>query len=239
MAREYAQLRHDLWNDDDWLDLTVPAQHLYMTLLSDARLTYCGVTSWHPGRIAQRSAENPTNATFLAAQELSYAYFIVVDEETEEVLIRSYLRHEPILKNPRLAVTMANDHATVGSRKIRAALVFELQRLKKENPDWPAWEKPQVKTILRQKAISAREMVTDLEQGAATYLPSLLGSGLGSAIGNGPEAFTPRLQQKRATATSTETSSNEDAVDSDESSPQARGARADRSDKASRIEEAS
>lgn len=224
MAREYGQLRHDIWNDDDWLDLTVPAQHLYMTLLSDPTLSYCGVTDWRPGRIAQRAGENPTAATILAGQELSYAYFIVVDEDTEEVLIRSYLRHDPILKNPRLAVTMANDYGTVGSRKIRAALVHELLRLKKENPEWAAWEKPQVKTILRQNAVNPREMVTDLAQGSATYLPSLLPNdlpnGLGVVSSDSDLAFTPRLQQQRATATGTGTSTKADAADSSTSYPQ-------------------
>ncbi len=45
MAKEYGQLRHDIWSDDDWLNLTVPAQHLYMTLLADPTLNYCGVES--------------------------------------------------------------------------------------------------------------------------------------------------------------------------------------------------
>lgn len=220
MAREYGQLRHDIWNDDDWLNLTVPAQHLYMTLLSDPTLTYCGVTDWRPGKIAQRAAENSAADTTIAAQELSYAYFLVVDEDSEEVMIRSYLRHDPILKNPRLAVTMSKDYGTIGSRKIRAALVFELQRLRKENPDWAAWDKPQVKTILRQNSVNPREMVTDLTQGAATYLPSLLGSGLPSGIGKDDLAFTSGLQQQRATATTTGTSTKEDGVDSVESYPQ-------------------
>lgn len=232
MAREYGQLRHDIWNDDDWLDLTVPAQHLYMTLLSDPTLSYCGVTDWRPGRVAQRAADNPTRATILAAQELSYAYFIVVDEETEEVLIRSYLRHDPILKNPRLAVTMTKDFGAVGSRKIRAALVYELQRLKKANPDWAAWERPQVKTILRQSAVNPKELVTDLEQGSATYLPSLLGSTLPSDIESAEIGFTPRLQQQRATATATATSPKEDAAGSGKGSSPGSSSRKRKSDKA-------
>lgn len=239
MAREYGQLRHDIWNDDDWLDLTVPAQHLYMTLLSDPTLTYCGVTDWRPGKVAQRAAENTTAHTTIAAQELSYAYFIVVDEDSEEVLIRSYLRHDPILKNPRLAVTMTKDYGTIGSRKIRAAVVHELQRLRKDNPDWAAWEKPQVKTILKQTAVNPKEMVTDLTQGAATYLPSLLGSGLPSETGKADLAFTSPLQQERATATVTGTSSKEDAAEMAGSYPQGSTRRRSGEDKASRIEVAS
>lgn len=194
MAKEYGQLRHDIWSDDDWLDLTVPAQHLYMVLLSDPTLNYCGVAAWHVGRISQRSAENSPAASLLAALELSERHFIVVDESTEEVMIRSYLKHDPILKNPRLAVTMSKEYGVIGSRKIRAALVFELTRLRKANPDWAAWEKPGVKTILRQNAVDAREMETDLPYAASMYLPSVLGSGLPSEMGKPEDAFTEGLQ---------------------------------------------
>lgn len=200
MAKEYGQLRHDIWSDDDWLNLTVPAQHLYMTLLSDPTLNYCGVADWRPGKLAQRAAENRAADTILAAAELSYAYFVVIDEETEEVLIRSYLRHDPILKNPRLAVTMAKEYGVIGSRKIRAALVHELSRLRRENPDWPAWEKPQVKTVLKQNAVSAREMESDLPMAVATYFPSGLPSALPSETGKGEDGFTSPLQ--RATCNS-------------------------------------
>jgi hypothetical protein len=211
LPKEYGQLRHDIWSDDDWLNLTVAAQHLYMTLLADAGLSYCGVADWRPGKIAQRATENPTTATILAAQELSYAFFIVVDEDSEEVLIRSYLRHDPILKNPRLAVTMSKEYGTIGSRKIRAALVHELTRLRKENPDWPAWEKPSVKTILRQTSVNPREMVTDLTQAVEMFLPS--------DKGNGDVALTSGLQQQRVTTTPTATSSKEDAASRKKSYP--------------------
>jgi hypothetical protein len=167
--------------DDDWLNLTVPAQHLYMTLLADPMLNYCGVTDWRIGKLSQRAAENRPTDTLLAAAELSDGFFIVIDEDTEEVMVRSFLRHDPIMKNPRLAVTMSKEFATIGSRKIKAAIVFELQRLKKQNPDWPAWEKPTVMTILKQNAVSAKTLATDLPVAGITYYPNGLPSGLPSA----------------------------------------------------------
>lgn len=220
MARDYAQLRHDIWSDDAWRALTVPAQHLYMLLLSDPRLSYCGVTDWHPGKLAQRSGENRGRDTLIAGAELAEAHFVVIDEDTEEVLIRSYLKHDPLMKNPRLAVTMAKDFGVVASNKIRAAIVWELQRLKKAQPDLGAWEKPQVKTVLRQNAVNPREMVTDLPTGAATYLGAGLGVGLGNDFGNGLGSGYQPPTTATATATSTATSSIEDAVALSSSSPQ-------------------
>jgi hypothetical protein len=230
LPKEYGQLRHDIWSDDDFLNLTVPAQHLYMTLIGDPTLNYCGVVDWRPGKLSQRAAENPPGATVLAAAELSNAFFLVIDEDTEEALLRSYLRHDPILKNPRLAVTMSKEYAVIGSRKIRAALVYELNRLRKENPDLPAWEKPTVKTVLRQNAVNAKEMDTDLPVAAAQYLPRLdlptlpsgLPSGLPSDLGKGANAFTRGLQHAtRNEQPVTATSSIEDAASRTTTYPQA------------------
>lgn len=169
MAREYGQLRHDLWLDDDWLDLTAPAQWLYMTLLGDGGLSYAGVTSWHAGKIAQRANEWPVKSVVIAAAELAETHFVIIDEETEEISVRAYLRHDPLMRNPRLAVSMAKAYQSIASRKIRAGIVWELQRLKRDEPDLGAWEKPQVKTILRQNAVSPKEMVTDLPIAASVY----------------------------------------------------------------------
>jgi hypothetical protein len=216
MPREYGQIRHDIWSDDQWRSLTVPAQHLYMVLVSDPKLTYCGVTGWHAGKLAQRSAENTGKDVFLAAAELSQEFFIVIDEETEEVFIRSYLRHESIVSNPRLAVTMAKDFGTIASNKIRAAVVHELNRLRKENPDWSGWEKPQVKTVLKQASVNPREMATDLPMAALSYL----GSGLPSGMGKGQVEVYPTPITRTSTRTVTGTSSKEDAAPLGASYPQ-------------------
>ena len=224
MARDYAQIRQDMWLDDNWRGLTPGGQWLYMLLLSDPRLTYAGVTEWHPGRIAQRSRECAGMDVVIAASELSEGHFIVVDEETEEVMIRSFLRHDPLLKNPRLAVTMAKDFGVVASNKIRAAIVWELKRIQKADPDLPAWEKPQVKTVLRQNAVNPREMVTDLPIGAATYygggLPKRLGVTFPDEVANAEVGVYQPSTTATATATTTATSSKEDAADPRTSYPQ-------------------
>lgn len=169
MPRNYGQLHHVLWNDADFRSLTVPAQHLYMLLISDPRLNYCGVTSWHAGRIAARSAENGARDTFLAASELCEKRFLVIDESTEEVLLRSFVRRDEFMKNPRLAVSMTKDFGTVASNMIRAVIVDELKRLKRESPELGAWEKPQVASLLRQPSVSARDVESDLSASASVY----------------------------------------------------------------------
>lgn len=173
MAKKFAQIRPDMWLDDDWRALTPAAQHLYLVMLTDPELSYAGVTDWKPGRIAQRAAEWSLGEVMRAAVELSYAYFLVFDQDTEEVMVRSFVRHDGLLSQPRMAVSVANAFGVIGSNKLRAVLVHELERLKKENGDLAAWEKPQMKTVLRQSGVDAKTLDVDLD------MPLGVGLGVG------------------------------------------------------------
>lgn len=201
---EFAQIRHDMWLDDEWRALTPAAQHLYLLVLSDPQLSYAGVTAFKPAAMANRAAEWSVMALMGSAIELSYAFFLVFDQDTEEVLVRSYLRHDSLMKNPRLAVSMAKAFGTIGSNKIRAAIVHELIRLKKEQPDLGAWDKPQVKTVLRQTAFSAKDLPVDLDMPLGMDLPVAFAKAEGSVY-QPPTTAT-------ATTTTTPTPSKEVAV---------------------------
>lgn len=107
----------------------------------------------------------------VAAQELSDRWFCVFDQSTDEVLVRSFLRHDGVMRQPRLAVSAAKAYGAIASNKIRAVVVHELQRFKKQNPDLPAWEKPQVMTVLKQPAVAVRETKTELEWDFPGFLP--------------------------------------------------------------------
>lgn len=212
MAADFAQIRTDMWSDDDWRACTMPAQWLYMALMTHGTRNYAGVAEWHPGRLSKLANELTPKDVFLAGAELAEGRFIAIDEESEEVGIRSFIRHDGLMKNPRLAVSVAKAYASTASNLIRGMIVHEVGRLRKENPNLPAWDKPQVKTLLKQNAIDIKSVEVDLPIGLGVYLPNGLGVTLGS-INPGPTTAT-------ATATTTATSSNEDALFDESSSPQ-------------------
>jgi hypothetical protein len=212
MPRERGTINVDIWSDADFRALTPPAQWLYFVLLTSPKLTYCGVGDFHAGRITQIAAETTVEYVMLAAAELSYAYFAVFDQDTDEFLVRSFLRHDPVLKQPRLAVSAAKAYGGVASNKIRAVLVHELQRLRKENPDLQAWEQPSMKTVLRQPAVPVREVDVEMS------MPFALDFGAVHALRSAqhlPQTL-PDPQTlpttTTATTTSTATSSSEDAA---------------------------
>lgn len=220
MARERASINIDIWSDDDFRDLTAPAQSLYFKLITHPKLDYCGVTDFHPGRLAAMSREMTADDVMIAAQELSERFFIVVDQGTDEVLVRSFVRWDGLLKQPRLAVSAAKAYGAIASNKIRAVVVHELLRYKRENPDLAAWEKPQVKTILRQTAVAVRETVTDLEWSFMEPLGRRYAERYGQRSDETFGRPTGSATTSTSTSTSTAPSSNEDAAQRMTSYPQ-------------------
>ncbi|AYG02391.1 hypothetical protein [Gryllotalpicola protaetiae] len=163
MARDYAAVDRTLWGDSDFRTLTAGAQALYFKIATAPNLSWCGVVDFRPARLAALTAEQTTLDLLVAAQELADRWWLVIDQQTEEALVRGFLRHDRVMWQAHLAVSVAKSYATVVSAKIRAVIVAELRRLKKEHPELSAWEKAQVQGVLRQPAVDARDLETDLD----------------------------------------------------------------------------
>lgn len=141
MAREYAKVLVRLWADDVWRSLSFGAQSLYMAVLTHPSMSYAGVIDWRPPRLRKIAADWDAQSFAVAADELERNLFIVVDEDTEEALVRSFVRNDGLLKVPNMAVAMVKAYGEVSSTDIRGVLVHELHRLHGESPDWAGWAK--------------------------------------------------------------------------------------------------
>lgn len=138
--RTFARLDYGVLRDPDWRKLSPTAHDIYETLLVQPRLNMCGVTDWFPKRLSTYSTATPEDVV-AAGQELIKRRFIVIDEETDEVLVRSFLRHDMPLKSPKTAVSVDKAYCCIVSEKLRAAVVVEALRLYKEHPEWSGWGK--------------------------------------------------------------------------------------------------
>jgi hypothetical protein len=96
----------------------------------------------------------------LLAACLEARYFIVTDDETEEVLIRSWVRFDGLIKQPRMAVSFANSYAAVASNDIRGVIVHEANKLRDIEPDALGWSKPQVSALLGLAQIDPKARAT-------------------------------------------------------------------------------
>ncbi|AEL20059.1 hypothetical protein SEA_LIZZIANA_79 [Mycobacterium phage Lizziana] len=162
-GKDHSEINLAIWGDDDWLDLTPPAQHLYFVLWTSPQLSYCGSGEWHAGRIAAMAKGWTVQAVEAAAAELSRDLFLIIDTNTDEFLLRSWIKHDGLWRKPNMAVSMANARAALASRTLRGVVVHEVKKIKarneadaKANSDVivsAGWQRDAVKELLDQKAI--------------------------------------------------------------------------------------
>ena len=113
MPRSEARIFTSIWKDGDFLALPPGAQRLYMFLLSQPELSYCGTMPLRTSRWAPKaaglsladierdlkelegSAYPPANPVQPApGPEPLRSPFVITDSETGELLVRSLLRRD-------------------------------------------------------------------------------------------------------------------------------------------------
>jgi len=187
MAREHARIQTSIWLDDDFLDLTPEAQHLYLVVTTQMSLNFCGVTAWHPGRISQLAHGWTVAKVEAAAAELSAGLYLVIDETTGEVLVRSFIRNDGLLTSPNIAKAMYRKFSEIGSRTIRGVVVHELRRLYDEQPLLKGWDA--CRDLLEKRSVDPRELeLFNPSTPAIGTLPETLPETLPKGNGNPSDA---------------------------------------------------
>ena len=159
MARDHARIQVDIWNDEDFRKLTSSAQLLYLQLLSSATLTYAGVADWRSKRLAILSRGRTVADVEAAMGELEGGLFVVVDEETEEVFVRSFFKWDGLLMKPNVAKAMIREWGNVHSLDLKAVIVHELKRLSEQFPEWRAFSSGVVDNLLSKRSLDPLELV--------------------------------------------------------------------------------
>lgn len=167
MARDRAVFNTAIWNDDDFRALPYQAQHLYFVLWTHPGLSYAGVIDWRPARIAKRAAGWSVQDVERAARCLEARLFVVIDRDTEELLIRSFVRWDGLMKQANLGVSFSAAHAEASSPLIRGVIVHEAKRLREREPGLPSWGRKQVAELLTQTDIDPRSLPVPADPWAA------------------------------------------------------------------------
>lgn len=195
MPRDHARLNLAIWSDPDFRALPPAAQHLYMVLWTSPDLSYCGVHDWRPGRLAARSQGFTGEHIRTVAACLIARHFLVADEDSEEILIRSWARFDGLMKQPRMAVSYVNAYAAVASQVLRQVLAHETEKIHRESPDLACWSDPRVSELLSHPSVSAKDLPTPDDPFGPDVTPDLdLGLPLGLPQTQGkvyPSVYTP------------------------------------------------
>lgn len=128
-GRQYAQILKRIWADTDWKSLTRDAQWMYQLLLSQPSMNYAGVLPLTSRRWAKLASDATIEIVEKALEFLHERGFLVVDWDTEEVLIRSFIRNDGLWKQPNMLTTALRHADDVSSDHIKWALHDELLRI--------------------------------------------------------------------------------------------------------------
>ena len=139
MAHRFARYLSSTHDDPDWAALTTLQHDCYMALVSSEVITWCGVLPYIPARFSSFAADLTPKKVASAWGSLERSGLLVIDKKASEVLVRSFVRHDEVMKSPNLAKAFLRAFGKVRSRKIKDALTTEIARLRKENPDWSGW----------------------------------------------------------------------------------------------------
>lgn len=166
--RQYALIHRAILDDPSWRCLTRSQQNLYLLLLLKLSTNLCGVVDWRPKKLAVNASDMTVETIETDAVVLEKKLYIVRDEDTDEVLIRSFLRNDAPLKSSKTAIAVRSSYTDTASSKLRGVIVFELQRLYKEQRDWQGWD--QVRDLLDLPSIDPRRIVSGGEEAVSDAL---------------------------------------------------------------------
>lgn len=126
MARDHGRVLVQIWSDPEWIQLSEAAQRAYILALSQPDLSYAGVLATRYKRWSGFAANSSVPKIRRAVRELEDAGFVMVDDETEEMWIRTFVKHDGILRYPNVTKAMVKAFRSIQSQGIRDAFVAEL-----------------------------------------------------------------------------------------------------------------
>ena len=129
MARTHGRVYATIWNDGDFLALDIGPQRLYLFLLSQPDLSHAGLVPLRARRWAKKVNNGDTATILKHLAALEEARFVVTDDDTEEVLVRTFVRGDGVYKQPKVMLRMREDARQIESPRLRAAFRAELDRL--------------------------------------------------------------------------------------------------------------
>jgi hypothetical protein len=139
MAR-HTRVYASIWDDPDFLALKTVEQHAYFLLMSNKGLSRCGVITYIPSRFEHLATDMSAKRFAAAVMGLRGARFVILDERTQELLVRTHVRHDGVLDRVNMGKACGTAFEAVVSNEIRSAIGDELARLMKDEPGLAGWQ---------------------------------------------------------------------------------------------------
>jgi hypothetical protein len=129
MSRSYANVATAIWRDPDFLRLPSRAQRTYFLLITQEDISAAGTLPLTIRRWSRLCADGDAGAIRADLETLTAARFVVYDEDTEELLVRSFVRWDAGYGNPKRRPVILRAAAAAMSTAVRQGLAAEFERL--------------------------------------------------------------------------------------------------------------
>ncbi|MCX5601571.1 hypothetical protein OOK29_25815 [Streptomyces phaeochromogenes] len=129
MARGHGRILTAIWEDRDFLALTTEQQRMYLFLISQPNLDHAGVLPLTLKRWSRKAAGLTVTDVEKVLTELAERGFVVIDDDTEELLIRTFVRNDGVWKQPKVMASMVSSAEEISSHALRRVLLTETARL--------------------------------------------------------------------------------------------------------------
>lgn len=123
MARSYGVLKTSMWEPGSEFRLLSPtAQWAYMLLLSQPQISNLGLLAFTPEKWIRLANGATPQQVEAAIGELEERRYLIVDRDTGELLVRTFIKHDRVWKMPKLVTNARVLFRTVESEAIRSYL---------------------------------------------------------------------------------------------------------------------
>lgn len=134
MPRSRATIQFAIWRDKEFRALSPTAQLAYFMLVSQRDVSQAGTMPLVPERWARGCDSLPVDHLEVGLGELEQARFVYIDDDTEELLIRSLIRNDGIADQPNVLLSAIREAKITESDLLRRVLASELRRVRKGIP---------------------------------------------------------------------------------------------------------
>lgn len=135
MANTAALIRESIWRNREFRALPRAAQCTYLQLCSQKDLDCAGLLTLNISLLAKGCDDIGQDDITDDLRILEAERFIFVDEDTDELFIRSYMRTAEIVKSPNVFKSALKTASNVTSPKLRVEVAAELRRLRRAEAD--------------------------------------------------------------------------------------------------------
>ena len=129
MARGHGQILSSIWEDADFLALDEREQRMYLFLISQPNLNHAGLLPLTLRRWSRKARELTVAELEKRLAALQETRFVVTDDDTEELLIRTFVRNDGVWRMPKVMAAMVSGAGEISSAKLRRALLAEMDAL--------------------------------------------------------------------------------------------------------------